>query len=233
MVNVEIEIVSPEAKEHIYQLRNYLSERIDQLNISVREQPALEGQMSPFTSECILNGFIHAGVGIGIEQCIHIVWPVIKDWFKTVNIPGGEKLEVLATLGDTSDKVTISEDNEGVSKRYDNVTYSIDAARTRAILIGSSEFENDFLPIPPVKNNLEDLYRVLADKRNIGLPPENITVILNKSNTDIEEQLLRVSKLPDTDTLLIYFSGHGYRSDINKLYLIARNTRKIDDYMLG
>ncbi|MEO8403333.1 MAG: caspase family protein [Chitinophagaceae bacterium] len=233
MVNLEIEILSAEAKEDIYQLRNYLAEQIDNLQISIKEQSALEGQMSPFTSEGILNGVIHAGVGIGIEQCVHIILPVIKDFLKHIPLPFGKKVEVLATLGDGAGRVTISEDSEGVSKRYDNVTYSIDTGHTRAILIGSGEFDYDFLPIPPVKGNVEDFYKLLIDKRNIGLPAENITVALNKTNTEIEEILLRVSKLPDTETLLIYFSGHGYRSDVTKLHLIARNTRKIDDYISG
>ena len=233
MVNLEIEILSADAKEYLYELRNYLNERIDNLQISIKEQPALEGQMSPFTPEGILNGVIHAGIGIGIEQCVHVLLPVLKDFFKHIPVPFGKKVEILATLGDGAGRVTLSEDNEGVSKRYDNVTYSIDAGHTRAVLIGAGEFDSDFHPIPPVKNNIADLYKLLIDKRNIGLLPENISIALDKTNTEIEELLLRVSKLPDTETLLIYFSGHGYRSDITKLHLIARNTRKIDDYILG
>lgn len=233
MINVEIEIFSPEAKDHIFELRNYLAERVDNLQISIKEQPAIEGQMSLFSSETILNGVIHAGIGVSIEQCVHILLPLIRDFIKNIKLPLGKKAEVLATLGDSSGKVTVSEDSEGVSKRYDNVSYSIDTQRTRAILIGSGEFENDFHPIPPVKNNIEDLYRLLVDKRNIGLAPENITVILNKSSTEIEELLIRASRQSDTQTLLVYFSGHGYRADVNKLYLIARNTRKIDDYISG
>ncbi|HLG38161.1 MAG TPA: caspase family protein [Chitinophagaceae bacterium] len=233
MINVEIEIVSADAKNAIYELRNYLAENVENLQITIKEQPGMEGEMSLFSAETILNGVIHAGVGLGIERCIHILWPLIKEWIKEKNVRGDKKIEVLATLGDSTSSVTISEDSEGISKRYDNVTYSIDKSHTRAILIGCGEFGNDFLPIPPVKGNLEDLYRLLTDKRNIGLLPENVTVVFNKTNTEIEETLLRISKLPDTETLLIYFSGHGYRSDVNKLYLIARNTRKIDDYILS
>ncbi|MEO5563559.1 MAG: caspase family protein, partial [Chitinophagaceae bacterium] len=233
MINLEIEIVSPESKEHIYALRNYLAENMDNLQISMKEQAPVEGQMSVFSVEGLLNGVIHAGVGIGIEQCIHILWPLISDWLKKMKSGDGKKIEVLATLGDNSGRVTFSEDTDGVTKRYENVTYSIDTAHTRVILIGSGEFENDFLPIPPVKGNVEDLYRILVDKRNIGIPPENITVALNKTNTEVEELLLRVSKLPDTETLLIYFSGHGYRSDVDKLHLIARNTRKVEDHILS
>ena len=233
MVNLEIEILSADTKEYLYELRNYLNERIDNLQISIKEQPALEGQMSPFSAEGILNGVIHAGIGIGIEQCVHVLLPVLKDFFKHMPVPFGKKVEILATLGDGAGRVTLSEDNEGVSKRYDNVTYSIDTGHTRAVLIGAGEFDNDFHPIPPVKNNIADLYKLLIDKRNIGLLPENISIALDKTNTEIEELLLRVSKLPDTETLLIYFSGHGYRSDVTKLHLIARNTRKIDDYILG
>jgi len=233
MVKLEIEILSADAKDYLFELRNFLNERLENGQVSIKEQPALEGAMSPFTSEVILNGVIHAGIGLTIEQCVHVFLPLLKDFFKHIPVPFGKKVEVLATLGDGGEKVTISEDSEGVSKRYDNVIYSIDTDHTRAVLIGNGEFDNDFTSIPPVKNNLEDFYKLLTDKRNIGLPPENISLALNKTNTEIEELLLRISKLSDTETLIIYFSGHGYRSDVSKLHLIARNTRKLDDYILG
>ena len=154
MINIEIEISSANAKEHLYELRNYLAESMENLQISVKEQPAIEGQMSAFSPEGILNGVIHAGVGIGIEHCIHILWPLISDWLKRKKLDSKKNIEVLATLGDNSGRVSFSEDSEGVTKRYENVTYSIDTARTRAILIGCAEFQNDFVPIAPVKANL-------------------------------------------------------------------------------
>lgn len=231
MVNLEIEILSEDAKDDIYELRSFLAENVEDLQLAVKKQAAVEGQMSALGIETILFGVIHAGVGLSIERCIHILWPLIKDWIKRKK--AGKKIEVLATLGDSVSNVTISADSDGVSKRYDNVSYSINTAHTRAVLIGCSEFENDFPAIPPVKSNVGDLYRILVDKRNIGLLPENITVALDKTNSEIEETLLRISRLPDTETLLIYFSGHGYRSDINKLHLVAKNTKRIDDYILN
>lgn len=233
MIKLEIEIVSADAKDYQYALRNFLNEHLENMQVSIKEKPAGEGQMSLFTPEGILESVIHAGIGIGIEQCVDVFLPLLKDFFKQIHIPFGKKVEILATMGDGSERVTISEDNEGVSKRYYNVSYSIDTGHTRAVLIGNSEFDYDFTPIPPVKNNIEDFCKLLTDKRNIGLLPENISVALDKTNTEIEDLLLGVSKLPDTQTLLVYFTGHGYRSDVNKLFLIARNTRKIDDYISG
>ena len=233
MIKLEIEILSANAKDYQYELRNFLNDRLENMQVAIKEKPAGEGQMSLFTAEGILDGVIHAGMGISIEQAVLVFLPLMKDFFKHIHIPFGKKVEILATMGDGSERVTLSEDNEGVSKRYDNVSYSIDTEHMRAVLIGNCAFDNDFSPIPPVKNNLEDLCKLLSDKRNIGLPIENISIALDKTNTEIEELLLRVSKLPDTETLLIYFTGHGYRSDVNKLFLIARNTRKIDDYISG
>ncbi|HEY2720525.1 MAG TPA: caspase family protein, partial [Chitinophagaceae bacterium] len=53
------------------------------------------------------------------------------------------------------------------------------------------------------------------------------------TSNEIEEILLRQSRLPNTETLIIYFAGHGHRTDVKKLYLVAKNTKKIDDYLLG
>ncbi len=233
MINLEIEILSDDAKEDIYELKNFLSENFRDIQLTVKKQAGIEGQMSGLGIETILFGVIHTGVGLSIERCIHILWPLIKDWIKRKKTSNGKKIEVLATMGDDSSNVTISADSDGVSKRYDNVFYSINTKQTRAVLIGCSEFENDFPAIPPVKTNIEDLYRLLIDKRNIGLPAKNITVVLDKNNAEIEETLLRVSRLAGTETLLLYFSGHGYRSDINKLHLIAKNSKRIDDYILN
>ncbi len=140
---------------------------------------------------------------------------------------------MLSTLKQDDTKVHFFENSYGETQVYEHVNYAIDTDRTYAILIGARDFEGSFTSIPPVQVNIEDLYHLLTDKLHIGLPKENVVIAYNKSNTEIEEILLKNSRHPDMETLLIYYAGHGHRTDVKKLYLIAHNTRKIDDYILG
>ena len=60
---------------------------------------------------------------------------------------------------------------------------SIDPNKTAVILIGISQFTKDseHLPdLPAVKNNVNDLAQIFADENIIGIPAENIHVILDE-----------------------------------------------------
>lgn len=235
-MNIEIEIKSPDARNDIYELRNYLQANVPDIQLNIKEQAPQEGQMSIALAiaHFVLNCVLHVAGHLTVEEMYdRYLKPKIKQWLAMRKNHRMGVVEVGTTLKGNKSKTYFLEDSEGQSKVYDNLRYAIDTDKTRAVLVGVSEFDTGFSSIPPVKGNMEDFFQLLTDKKHIGLSPENVAVSFNKTNTEIEELLLKTSRLPDTDTLIIYFAGHGYRTDVKKLYLVARNTRKIDDYILG
>ncbi len=234
-MHLEIELRSSHLNQDIHELRNYLQEQIPGLDITMKVIPAEEGQMVDVAViGMIVTGIVEAVAGETIHELYNrLLKPKIANWLKAKHIPTAQSLEVLSTLKTEDSRVHFSQSSTGESKVYDNVNYAIEPDKTYAILIGASEFEGGFTPIPPVKGNIEDLYHLLTDKRHIGLPRENVIVAHNKSNTEIEEILLRNSRRPDMETLIVYYTGHGHRTDVKKLFLIASNTKRIDDYILG
>ncbi|WP_026073089.1 caspase, EACC1-associated type [Nodosilinea nodulosa] len=88
---------------------------------------------------------------------------------------------------------------------------SIIPEETQAILIGASQFpkDNSLCPLPGVVNNVLDLAKLLCDYQILGVPQSNITVILDEANASkVGDQLAQASK-GATDTLIVYYSGHG------------------------
>lgn len=96
---------------------------------------------------------------------------------------------------------------------------------SRAILIGASEFPSDpkELPsIPPVEGNVEDMAKLLADQEILGLPQNNIQIVLNERSDEIQTRLFKAAR-EASDTLIVYYSGHGIRHE-GDLYLTAYNS---------
>ncbi len=107
---------------------------------------------------------------------------------------------------------------------------SLDINKTKAILIGVSEYE--FLqPIKPAKRSVEDFVKILTNNDLFGLPEKNIKTIVNKRNDEIFDEIVdfldNVENI-DYETLLFYYVGHGIReSEKNReLFLTAVNTKK-------
>ncbi len=107
---------------------------------------------------------------------------------------------------------------------------SLDVKKTKALLVGVSDYKS-LDPIIPALGNIEDLIELLTDAQLLGLPRENITRILNKTNDEIEDKILEFLDNEDNanfETLLFYYVGHGIReSAVNKeLYLTGINSKK-------
>jgi tetratricopeptide (TPR) repeat protein len=233
-MHIEIELQSPLAKEEIFELRQFLQVHLESIPFQIKTIPAQEGEMAVELLAPILGGVIEAIIGLSLHQMYdEMLKPKIDAWLKSKKSQGKNHLGVLSTFKNDDIKVHFLENSSGETKVFDHVNYAINTDKTYALLIGSEEFEGGFTSIPPVRGNLEDLYLLLTDKLHVGLPPENVVIAHNKSNSEIEELLLKTSRKTAMETLLIYFTGHGYRTDVKKLFLIANNTRKIDDYILG
>ena len=83
-----------------------------------------------------------------------------------------------------------------------------DRQKSRAVLLGTSTYKS--LPnIPSVRNNLVAMQECLCDENIWGLAANNCTVVSDPASS--EEFLSPIDEAADSvsDTLLIYFSGHG------------------------
>ncbi|MBO3744875.1 WD40 repeat domain-containing protein [Streptosporangiaceae bacterium NEAU-GS5] len=85
-----------------------------------------------------------------------------------------------------------------------------DPLRSCAVLIGTSSYESAELEdLPAVARNLTALHDVLTDPALGGLQPARCVVLADA--TDVHKVWTTLRRLADeaTDTLLVYFAGHG------------------------
>ncbi len=102
---------------------------------------------------------------------------------------------------------------------------SIIPEKSQVILFGTSRFEDKCLPpLPAVENNIQRLRQLFVEPEIIGIPDENLTVILNMScDTEILPNLITTVKKAQ-DALVIYYAGCGIVGKNQELYLATRNT---------
>ena len=81
-------------------------------------------------------------------------------------------------------------------------------ATTRAVLIGTSRYAH-LEQIPAVANNLSALAAALCAPHSWGLAPEHCTVIEDPATAVEVLDAVRTAAEEATDTLLVYFAGHG------------------------
>jgi TPR repeat protein len=232
MVKIELELLGDVSQEEIYAFRNFLNDAIPEAGLSIKPQPPAPGQMGEILM-AVLAGSLHAGASIAVEMVYHnFLHPYIKAWNEKRKAEKKPALQVMSSLSTTERKLHVLEKEDGATELFD-FPYAIDMEKTRVFLAGVSRFSTGFHDIPPVEGNLIALYRLLTDKRHMGIPRENIVVSGNETHTEIQKKLLLLSRLPDTETLIIYFAGHGHRADAKKLTLVAADTEKIGDDVIG
>lgn len=100
-----------------------------------------------------------------------------------------------------------------------------DPAASRAVLIGASRYSHDSLAdLPAVDNNLERLARLLQDPGIWGLPAERCVTIGQHelatagANRDVLNAI-EDAAADATDTLLVYYAGHGLLASDESLHL--------------
>lgn len=97
----------------------------------------------------------------------------------------------------------------------------IDPANSACVLIGVDRYEDRGLPsLRAVYNNLENLAEVLTNENIWGIKPGRMRVVHNpRTSTELIRPIREMSELA-TDTLIVYYSGHGLKDlDDNELYL--------------
>ncbi|GAA3998581.1 hypothetical protein GCM10022247_18480 [Allokutzneria multivorans] len=99
-------------------------------------------------------------------------------------------------------------------------------ALSRAILIGTSDFQQDKLnPLPAVRNNLTDLARALTDADTGILPSEHCNIVDSPDSPASFMTRLRRTAEQAEDLLLVYYAGHGLRHQTEeKLYLTVHQS---------
>jgi hypothetical protein len=100
-----------------------------------------------------------------------------------------------------------------------------DPKRSNAFLFGTAAYEADDLgDLPSVGNNLTDLHAALTSPLG-AFTAERCTVMLDPPGAIPVYDTLRHHATGATDTLLVYFAGHGLRKLRGGLYLALPNTQ--------
>ena len=81
---------------------------------------------------------------------------------------------------------------------------------TRAVLIGASRYVSPSLPdLPSVSNNIAALADLLSLPEILGLDAAQLTVIEEPDSPRAVDEAVRSAADEATDTLIVYFAGHG------------------------
>lgn len=106
-----------------------------------------------------------------------------------------------------------------------------DPERSRAVLIGVSDYTDPGLPpLPTVWNNLIDLRELLTSPSGTGLPENtHCTPVSNPSDPVTASRALRRAASEASDLLLVYYAGHGLLwSERGELYLAMSGTDRAE-----
>ncbi|MBN2891248.1 MAG: caspase family protein [Bacteroidales bacterium] len=108
---------------------------------------------------------------------------------------------------------------------------NLDYTKLKVILIGVSKYPDDQVSdVPNIKANVNLLKRTLTNSSNFGVPSENIFVSLNKTTNEIINDLTSfVCETENDDTILVYYSGHGFISDYNSKLYLSTTDSNLDD----
>jgi len=96
------------------------------------------------------------------------------------------------------------------------------------VLIGTSACPNDEKNLPPLPHaqaNVEELKRLFLDREVVGLPESNVIAIVDEPEASSILTKVDIAAKAATDTLIIYYTGHGLYGDQHAaLYLTSKNT---------
>ncbi|GHJ38876.1 caspase domain-containing protein [Streptomyces sp. TS71-3] len=100
-----------------------------------------------------------------------------------------------------------------------------DTDHSRAVLIGTASYR--YMPqLPAVEANVVDLAAELCDATVWGLPVQHCTVVTDPQNPSEMLDPVHQAGEEATDTLVVYYSGHGMRDqDSADLYLALGGSR--------
>ncbi|MDF0376585.1 caspase family protein [Streptomyces sp. KA12] len=83
-----------------------------------------------------------------------------------------------------------------------------DPGASRAVLIGTSRYDH-LEQLPAVSNNLTALAELLGGPLSLRIPASHLAVIENPPTPSAVMEPLRQAAAEATDTLIVYYAGHG------------------------
>ncbi|MEU4623527.1 caspase family protein [Actinoplanes sp. NPDC023801] len=102
------------------------------------------------------------------------------------------------------------------------------ARSSNVVIVGASNYDDPGLhDLPAVRNNVRDLRSLLTDRRHGIVADDRCDVVLNIGIRDTI-RIVREHAEAATDTLVIYFAGHGLMGDDDSLFLSMRDTASAD-----
>lgn len=105
---------------------------------------------------------------------------------------------------------------------------SLNLEKFKIILIGNSKYPEDMSikDVPNIQVNISLLKKAFINNNILGVPIDNITVLLNKTKIEIEKEMTNFVKNTNIDdTVIFYYAGHGFISSENfNLYLSTKNS---------
>lgn len=103
------------------------------------------------------------------------------------------------------------------------------ATGSYALLVGTAHYDDpELAPLPSVEANLTGLAAVLGHPEHGGFDAARVTTLLNPTRQEFRARLKELAAIA-TDTLLVYFAGHGIADEFtDALYLGVRDAEKYD-----
>ncbi|MET9793776.1 caspase family protein [Streptomyces canus] len=98
-----------------------------------------------------------------------------------------------------------------------------DPGASRAVLVGTSRFEY-LEPLPAVANNLRALADLLCSPLSLQLPAQHVTVVEDPAAAHTVVGAVRQAATGASDTLIVYFAGHGLVDAQDQLVLALPHT---------
>ncbi|MER5988835.1 caspase family protein [Streptomyces sp. NPDC001787] len=98
-----------------------------------------------------------------------------------------------------------------------------DPGASRAVLVGTSRYQH-LEQLPAVSNNLQALAALLSGPLSLQLPAQHVTVVENPDAAHTVVGAVRRAAAEATDTLVVYFAGHGLIDTQDMLSLALPHT---------
>ncbi|MER6611188.1 caspase family protein [Streptomyces sp. NPDC000927] len=98
-----------------------------------------------------------------------------------------------------------------------------DPGASRAVLVGTSRYQH-LEQLPAVSNNLQALAGLLSGPLSLQLPAQHVAVVENPAAAHTVVSEVRRAAAEATDTLVVYFAGHGLIDPQDTLSLALPHT---------